>query len=109
MIYEGVSWEFDNTLVVGLFDSPEKAVSAALVDFKKKYAIWVMKYAIWVMNERLENKEIPDSVFPEEFQQKIENLEKLNDLIEKSKFRSCRHLDEFYYMITELEINKTIE
>lgn len=102
MISESVNWEFDNTLVVGLFDSPEKAVSAALVDFKKKYAIWVM-------NERVENKEIPDSVFPEEFQQKIENLEKLNDLIEKSKFRSCRHLDEFYYIVTELEINKTIE
>lgn len=102
MISESVNWEFDNTLVVGLFDSPEKAVSAALVDFKKKYAIWVM-------NERVENKEIPDSVFPEEFQQKIENLEKLNDLIEKSNFRCHRHLDEFYYMVTELEINKTIE
>lgn len=102
MICEGVSWEFDNTLVIGLFDSPEKAVSAGFVDFKKKYAKWVM-------NEHMENKEISDSVFPEEFQQKIENLEKLNNLIEKSKFLYHRHLDEFYYMVTELEINKTIE
>jgi DNA-binding MurR/RpiR family transcriptional regulator len=100
--FEGVDWEYDNTLVVGLFDSPEKAVSAGFMDFKKKYAKWVM-------NEHEENNEISESVFPEEFQQKIENLEKLNDLIEKSLFRSRRHLDEFYYMVTELEINKMVE
>ncbi len=102
MIFESVNWEFDNTLVIGLFDSPEKAISAGLVDFKKKYAKWVM-------NEHVENKEISDSVFPEEFQQKIETLEQLNVLIGNSSFRSRRHLDEFYYMVTKLEINKTIE
>ena len=91
MIYEAVNWEFENTIVVGLFDSTEKAISGALENFKN------------------EHKKLSGFFAPEEFQQKFETIEQLNKSIEETKFRSYRHLDEFYYTIIQMEVNKVIE
>ncbi len=56
-----------------------------------------------------EHKKLSGFFAPEEFQQKFETIEQLNKSIEETKFRSYRHLDEFYYTIIQMEVNKVIE